>query len=67
MEFLRQIPTDIPVGKILIHNSVKPAARLGDSSFRAWLDKPGPQHVECSCGWAVGLGKHYRVRLPGGQ
>ena len=67
MQFLHELPPNVPAGKILVHNSVKPATKLGEGSFRAWLDNPGPQHVVCSCGWANGLGNHYRVRLPGGK
>jgi hypothetical protein len=68
MEYLDRLPTLIPPGKALVHNSVRPTRRLGANGFRAWLvdvdDDRNARRVVCDCGFAPELGQHYRmVRL----
>jgi hypothetical protein len=49
-------------GRILVHNSVRPAVRQGGRGARYWLADPDPTRYEvCDCAWAPGLGQHYRV------
>lgn len=54
-------PADIPAGRVVVHNHVRPARRLGMRGFRAYLVQPGPLITACGCGWAPELGTHYRV------
>ena len=61
MTYLSEIPAAIPRGKVVVHNHVKPAPRLGERGFPAWLQKPEPSLVKCDCGWGPKLGVHYRV------
>jgi hypothetical protein len=62
MEYLKKIPASVPEGRVVVHNHVAPARRLGWRGFRAWLAKPNPDQLEvCPCGWARELGEHYRV------
>ena len=64
MEFLRALPKQIPVGKLLVHNNVSPSLRLGARGFRAWL-ATDPEGLEvCPCNWAAELGQHYRRKTP---
>jgi hypothetical protein len=67
MEYLRRVPDALPAlpaDRILVHNRVRPAPRLGLRGFRAWLATPDEQIYEpCTCAWAPHLGTHYRVRL----
>jgi len=72
--YLPHTPKKVPAGLIIVHNSVP--ARLqpdenneggawrevGQGGFRIWRDRPSPNYVECKCGWAPHLGKHYRVK-----
>ena|SRR6516164_4120170 len=60
-EYLTKLPATVPTGLVLVHNSVRPAKRLGTRGFRAWLDQPSERYVTCACGWARELGTHYRV------
>ncbi len=60
-DYIADLPDAIPPGRILVHNSVRPAKRLGYRGFRAWLSFPEPKCVICDCKWASNLGKHYRV------
>ena len=49
-------------GEILCHNPVVPATpttRRGTSGFRWFSALPGPQWVECPCGWRPEWGTHY--------
>jgi hypothetical protein len=63
MEYLSKLPKAVPAGRVLVHNSVKPARTLGTRGFRAWLSDPDPKNLEaCDCGWAPTLGGHYRVK-----
>ena len=55
----------IPPGRIVVHNSVRPAHRVGTNGFRVWLGKlsdPAIEYEVCPCGWAPHLGTHYRVK-----
>lgn len=53
----------VPVGKVVVHNHIKPANRLGVRGFRAWLSEPQEKSItRCDCGWAPHLGQHFRVR-----
>ena len=55
--------SDFPRGKILVHNRVRPAQKLGTRGFWFWLADPDPdQYVPCRCGWASHLRNDYRVR-----
>jgi hypothetical protein len=61
MEYVFNLPKAVPVGKVLVHNHVRPTLRLGFAGFRAWFDDPGQEYEICDCGWAPKLNKHYRV------
>jgi hypothetical protein len=61
MEYVFNLPKAVPVGKVLVHNHVRPTLRLGFAGFRAWLDNPGENYEICNCGWAPKLSEHYRV------
>ncbi len=64
-EYLTRTPSadDVPAGRVVVHNQVNPARRLGTRGFRAWLTAPDAQKLEpCGCGWAPEIGEHYRVR-----
>jgi len=63
MTYLQGIPNTVPTGRVVVHNHVRPAARLGDRGFRAWTQKPVDELVLCDCGWAPGLDSHYRVDI----
>ena len=62
-EYLTQLPSEVPPGRLLVHNQVRPARMLGERGFRAWLQEPSaqPPLVRCDCGWAPELGAHFRV------
>lgn len=63
--YLFKMPATVPPGRVLVHNQVRPARRLGTRGFRAWLSLPDPTRLaKCSCGWAPELGEHYRVIPP---
>ena len=62
IDYLEEIPTVIPAGKILVHNNVVPARRIGSRGFRIWYASPDSnKYVVCQCDWAPDLGKHYRI------
>ena len=75
MTYLSGVPRQVPEGRIVVHNHVRPvdasgaripAARvaLGFHGFRAWTEPIGkPMRVACRCGWAPHLAEHYRVKL----
>jgi hypothetical protein len=52
---------DIPEGRILVHNQVRPARRQGDRGFRFWYAPPGGRAEPCPCHWAPEAGPHYRI------
>jgi hypothetical protein len=62
-EYLERLPTQVPEGKMLVHNNLKPnrPKRLG-TRFRAWLQLPADNLKPCDCGWAPELGVHYYVK-----
>src|SRR5262245_15140205 len=63
MEYITKLPAKIPTGKILVHNQVIPAHRIGTRGSRAWLaSHDGRKYVLCDCNWAAELGAHYRVK-----
>ena len=61
MSYLNKTPDAVPSGKVLVHNHVRPAKRIGTRGFRAWLDEPSDHYEPCTCGWAPHLPEHYRV------
>ena len=64
IEYLFKIPDTVPADRLVVHNHVRPQARLGLNGFRAWLygPDPDPKRVKvCDCGWAPQLPEHYRV------
>ncbi len=61
-EYLKKIPQQVPAGRVVVHNTVRPTRHLGSRGFRAWLDVPSPEIEVCPCGWASELGVHYRVK-----
>ena len=65
--YLNKIPGEVPADLVVVHNSVRPARRLGTRGFRAWLaDRSSMDRLEvCDCDWAPELGEHYRVRRDG--
>jgi hypothetical protein len=64
IEYLSRLPKpgEIPAGRVIVHNSVRPTRKLGRRGFRAWLQFPGDTIEPCPCRWAPELGRHYRVR-----
>ena len=65
MIYLDKLPDAVPAGFVLVHNRVRPAARLGDRGFRAWLeDASTVTKPICGCGWAPEFGHHY-LSAPG--
>jgi hypothetical protein len=60
MEYLTKPPRFLPIGKVLVHNHVKP--RLGSRRFRAWLDRQDEKYEVCTCGYGPHL-VHHRVKL----
>jgi hypothetical protein len=64
-EFLTELPLIAPRdGRVLVHNRGRPGRRLGQRGFRAWLQLPAETLEPCPCGWAPGMGQHFRMRLP---
>ena len=61
-DYLSEIPEEVPEGKIVVHNHVRPSRRLGSRGFRAWLSAPDEKYEVCPCQWATELGTHYRVK-----
>lgn len=65
-EYLTAIPAELPAGRLLVHNHVRPTRRLGSRGFRAWLaDEAAENYEVCGCGWAAELPEHYLSRRPG--
>jgi hypothetical protein len=62
MEYLSKIPSGVPDGRVVVHNTVRPAGRLGTRGFRAWFDEPSERLEVCGCDWAPELSEHYRVK-----
>jgi hypothetical protein len=62
MEYPSSVPTVVPTGRVLVHNSVYPVVRRnGQRGSRFWLQPPADNLEVCDCGWAPGLDNHYRV------
>jgi hypothetical protein len=62
IDYLEEMPTVVPAGKLLVHNNVVPAKRIGSRGFRIWYVSPdSAKYVVCDCGWAPELGEHYRI------
>jgi hypothetical protein len=63
--YLSNLPRKVPDGKVLVHNHVQPAERIGLNGFRIWTQimTDDPKLVACDCGWAPELGIHYRAYL----
>jgi hypothetical protein len=55
MEYLKKIPARVPPDLVVVHNTVRPARRLGTPGFRAWLQAPGDNLERCDCRWAPEL------------
>jgi len=65
VEYLLTLPKpgEIPAGRVVVHNHVRPTRKLGSRGFRAFLAAADDPLLEsCDCGWAAELGDHYRVR-----
>lgn len=65
VQYLFQMPTGVPAGKILVHNRGLPTTRLGSRAFKAWFDDPGDRYEPCTCGWASSLPGHYQLHQRG--
>jgi hypothetical protein len=62
IDYLDEMPTAVPAGRILVHNNVVPARRINTRGFRVWFASPEPnKFVVCECDWAPELGAHYRL------
>lgn len=61
VEYLSSIPVEVPAGRVVVHNNVRPTRRMGSRGFRAWLIEPSERLVVCGCDWAPELDEHYRV------
>jgi hypothetical protein len=62
IEYLEEMPTVVPAGKIVVHNNVVPAKRIGSRGFRIWyVAADSSKYVACDCGWAPELGEHFRI------
>ena len=59
MDYLETMPTEIPRGRVLVHNSGKPTRHLGARGFRGMVPGIGRPVGVCPCEWS-GL-EHYRV------
>ena len=61
--YLERVPaeSEIPAGRVLVHNNVRPATRLGECGFRAWTQIPTDNLTPCDLGWAPEVPKHYKV------
>ena len=64
VEYPRRISRSIPAGKVLVHNSVRPARAQGLRGSRFWLQEPSDKLVRCDCAWAREIDEHYRVARP---
>jgi len=67
VEYLSRVPeqSEIPAGRVLVHNSVRPGGpnqKLGVRGFRAWLASRGDDLVTCNCDWAPDVETHYQVK-----
>jgi hypothetical protein len=59
-------PAAPPDARVLVHNHVRPAARLGTRGFRFWYQVGEyPPLLLCACGWAPEIADHYRLTREG--
>lgn len=65
LSYPSKIPSDVPTGQVLVHNTVKPARRQSTRGFRYWLQQGGVGLVVCDCQWAPELSVHYQIRALG--
>jgi hypothetical protein len=69
MEYLGYNPTEVPKGKIVVHNHIKhdKRTRIGVNGFRAWrkskeaLKLEKGHYVRCECDWMDIT--HYRLHF----
>ena len=61
ISYLTTLPAEVPDGRCLVHNSVRPTRRLGSRGFRAWTTSYRDRLEVCDCSWAPELGQHYRI------
>jgi hypothetical protein len=52
------VPTELPPGEVLVHNSVRPARHQGVRGSRFWTQAPMPNLERCDCDWTA---DHYRI------
>lgn len=60
--YLNKVPRssdEIPAGKVVVHNNVRPTNVLGSRGFRAWLEPASKKLIPCECDWAPALETHY--------
>jgi hypothetical protein len=67
MTYPERIPATVPLGQVLVHNTVRPARRQGTRGFRYWLQAPADNLEVCPCGWAPEVPEHYRVHKAPGE
>src|ERR1700758_3019637 len=60
LEYIDEIPADMPDGKVLVHNRVMASPCIGHRGFRVWLATDPDEYEECGCWYAPQLAKHYR-------
>ena len=62
LDYLRVVPKQVPEGRVVVHNFVRPTQRLGSRGFHAWTEPVGtPNRIVWTCDWAPHLPEHYRV------
>jgi len=61
--YLDEIPKSVSLGRIVVHNHIKPQTQIGLNGFRIWSQDADeePMTIRCDCGWAPDLPEHYRV------
>jgi hypothetical protein len=65
--YLKRIPSEVPPGRVIVHNNVRPTRRLNMRGFRAWYESIDrlPDLILCHCQWAPELGAHYIIKSYG--
>lgn len=65
MEYLDEIPDDVPEGKVLVHNLEYIGQQSGEDGFRFWVTNPDlTRQVSCHCAFAPNVSRHYRTSRP---